>query len=330
MFIKEAHIMIDQRLHNIAVFAHSDVDPREVDIAIKRAMWEMMDEDFPNPKGTTITKPKQDKYAILLEKEIESSVVLNTRGDYESVLPSNYFHLVKADSVVLYECGRKLVKSGELIEGEWYQNIGDTPITYNSVSFPIRKTFKATSNLVYTTPVNKKAKVIKLKRIVSPNRFQEEEFITTIKANGLTKSKPTSPLSVLSGEKIFTSTDGFFIEKVYISYLKKPSNPNYYYKTFDNTASLTLGTVYEVIEGTVIYNGTTYVYDDNSFNLPSFTVVLGFANITGTGKVRIKGDGDIQLPYQTALKVIDKAVIDLSVIAEQPQSKIQNLAQLNP
>lgn len=329
MFIKEAHILIEQGLQKIGVFAHSDIDPDEIDLSLKTWIWKVMDRDFPSNIKEGVTKPKLDKYALLLEKEIEFTPTLNARGDYEITLPDNYFHIVKLDSVTLSVCGHKHIESGKLEEGEWYYNAGDKTVTYNSISIPIRKTFKATSNLTYNTPYGTKAVIYKLKRIIAYTRFEEEEFITIAKNNGLSKSIPRSTIASVVGKKIVVSVDNFFLEKVYISYLKKPIDPNIKYKTISSATALEIGKSYDVVEGDIIYNGTTYKYDGKQSELSSFVVIAGTLNFTGIGKVRIKGQGDIELPYQTCLDIIDKVIIDLSITSEDNQSKIQGKVAIN-
>lgn len=327
MFIKEAHILIEQGLQNIGVFAHSEIHPEEVDLEIKAWIWKTMDDDFPNKRMEELTKPKLDKYAILIEKEIEFVVAQNGKGDYEVIKPDNYFHLIKCDSSSLFICGNKEVPSGQLEEGEWYINLGDTLI-YNTISIPIRKTFQATANKNYSSPTIKgKPKVVKLKKKIGAVRFVEEEFSTTIINNSLTKPVPESPVGTMAGEKIIISVDGFFIEKAYISYLRKPKTPNINFQKIAAGVALTVGKDYEVIDGSVIYNGITYTAGKD-FTFPSFKAVAGNPLFTGAGRVRIKGEGDIELPYQVALDIVSKVVTSLAIKSEQSGQKIQGLASL--
>lgn len=325
MFIKEAHMMIEQGLQQVGVFAHSDMHEQELDLNIKKWIWKTMDKDFPNPRPLKLTKPKLDKYLVLIEKEIELSVTQDIRGNYIATLPANYFHIIKVDAVVNYICGEKHIESGNLEEGETYLNLGGT-ILYNSISLPIRTKFKATSTKTYSlTQANVAAKVIKLKTVVSSCRLVEEEFSTRIIESGLTKPTHKSPIVTMADKKIIISVKDFYIDKIYISYLKKPDSPNIRFRRFDKDVDLILEKEYEVIQGTVTYNGVTYTAGTD-FNFPSFPTVPANYRVTGTGIVRIKGEGDINLPYEVALNIVEKVVLDLSIMSENNQSKIQNLA----
>lgn len=328
MYIKEAHIMIEQGLQQVGVFADYDISPDEIDLAIKEWIWKIMDREFPNERGQKLNKPKVDKYAILIEKEKEFLATVTNRGDYEVALPDNYFHLIKADAEVVFACDFTKIKSGSLIENEWYQNIGEIPIAYNGISIPIRKIFRATSNANYNHTIAKEAHIIKLNKKISPLRFVEEEFSSLINQSGLTKTSSKSPIATVSGKKITINVNGFFIEKVYISYLRKPKDPNYRYKVITPTTDMVVDKEYEVIEGTVTYNGTVYKGGER-FNFPSFKILTGKYRFTGTGEVRLKGDGDIELPYQVALEIKDKVLLDLSIQSENNPQKIQGLAQIN-
>lgn len=324
MFIKEAHILIEQGLQNIGVFAHSEVDPQEIDLEIKTWIWKTMDQDFPSEERGKLTKPKLDKYLVLIEKEIEFPVTLNARGDYEATLPDNYFHLIKVDALVSFKCGEANVESGKIEDGFTYLNLGPS-IIYNGITIPIRKTFKGVNVPIFSNTSTAKSHVVKLKTIVGATRVIEEEFSTRIKNNPLTRSKPKSAIVTLSDRKIIISVDDFFVEKVYISYLKKPQSPNIMFKKFIAGVNLEPLKEYEVIKGSVIYNGTTYTAG-TGFVFPTFTQVGANYTITGTGTARIKGDGDINLPYQVALNIIDKVVLKLSINSEQSPQKIQGLA----
>lgn len=324
MYIKEAHILIEQKLQNIGAFVHSDIDPQEVDLHIKAEMWKMLETDFPEPKGTKINKPKIDKYSVLLEKDIEFAVNKNSRGNYEIVQPNNFFHYVKVSAVVLYECSKVNIVSGKLSNGEYYRVLNNN-IIYNNLVITANSIFKADSSNAYIFQnVNKKAVVIKLDKRISPTRLIEEEFTDAVNDNALTRTKVISPIVNVGNKKIFVLVDNFFIEKIYFSYLKEPVTPNKQFKTFGNADALQANTAYEVIEGSITYNGIQYSVT-SKLKPVSFTTT-GSVSFTGGGKVRIKGDGDIELPYQICLKVIDAVVLVLSASSEVSANKIQALA----
>lgn len=330
MFIIEAHIMIEQGLQKIGVFAHSDIDPEEIDLQINSQMWKTMDREFPNPHTKELTKPKQDRYDVLIEREIPLVVTLDENGDYISMVPDNYFHIIKVNAGVLSYCGKKNVPSGQLETGEWYINLGEA-ITYNGISLPIRRIFQATTiRTYYATQLGKTTLVVKLNKTRAQCRMIEEENVTRVKSGGLTKSKPKSPIVVLAAGKIIISVDGFFLEKAYISYLRKPSRPNIKFKTYTKDNDLPIGKAFQVIEGQVSYGNVTYDAPTSGFEFPSFTFITGQARFTGQGKVRVKNDGDIQLPYQVCLDIIDRVILNLSIVSEDNPQKVQGLASVNP
>ncbi len=329
MYIKEAHILIQQGLQDIGVFANSDALPEEVDIRINDEIWNVLEEDFKplnKPQGFSSIQGNLDKYKDLLEKDVLLEVVKQDEN-YVATLPENYYHLVKDKSVVLYECTTCNVTSGNLLVGEWYIVKG-FPITYNGTLRNKGDIFKCIeASTTYTNiATNEKIIVNHLNRRNVPNRLTEEANIEEINRNALTKTNAKSPLSTLAGSKLFIKAVGFFIEKAYISFIRKPNRAYSDFTKYNNSSTLIVGKEYEVVKGQVTYNSNIYKVNPG-FQLDSFIVVTGHTTITGTGEIRIKGEGDIELPMQVALDVVKKVTLKLAAFAQQNQQKIVNIAQ---
>jgi hypothetical protein len=331
MYIKEAHIMIEQGLQSIGVFAYGDVLQEEVDISINKWIWNILEEDF-KPKPDTRLNFQQiqanlDKYKDLV---IKDSLINITKEDdyYIGELPEDYYHLIKDRSITLRECSKNHIITGKIEEDEWYIVKGRT-ITYNSSLVLKGQVFKGVENVTGYTSITSDISecIFKLEKKKTYNRLTEEENIDEVNSNPLTTSRYDSVLSTVSSNKIYLYFNKFFIEKLYISYLKKPLQANSRFTQYTSASSLTNGTVYEVIQGVMNYNSNTYTYKSYSQLLPSFTYTGGA--VTGTGKLRIKGEGDIEMPRQICLEIINKVVLELKSLGEQNQQSINNVAELN-
>lgn len=331
MYIKEAHMLVEQGLQNIGVFAYSDILPDELDLHLHNEVWSILESEFPSLEGeqkrVLVKQSSLDKYKHLIIKELEIPVTL-TNDLYVGQLPSNYYHLIKNRSIVLYECATCNIKSGELRQGDWYIVKG-RPINYNGLVYQKGEIFKATDILVYSSGITSEPiKLYELKRRSSRNRVTEEEYVDSVNDNALSKTAVKSPLSTVTDKQLAVYVKKFFIEKVFISYLRKPNIPYLSFRQYVTGDTLSVGLTYEVINGNVIYNGVTY-YAKPQFQFDKFTVVAGTTSFTGTGKVRLAGEGDIDLPRQIAIKAIDNVVLRLAAISEQNQQKVVNLSQLS-
>lgn len=326
MYIKKVHILIEQGLQEIGVFAYSDFQPEEVDLQINKATFSMINDEFEPIRTGKIPFQKTqgilDRFQTLEVKDLEL-IPYRNEDSVEAELPANYIHLIRDESLVLTECSLKEVKPGDIEPNQYYMNIGTKTIIYNSISYPKRTYFKGIEGFTsYSFSGVGELKLIKLKKQKSPNRLIKSNELSETLLDSLTRPDKNSPVSTIAGNKIFSYFTDFIIDKLYISYIREPKEVNYNFKKYTSSDALSVGKVYESIDDNVTYNSIIYK------KFEPFTVISGVTSFTG-GTVRELGDGDLELPKSTCYKIIDKVINVLMMISEQSQQKISNLKQEN-
>jgi hypothetical protein len=332
MYIRDAHILVEQGLQNIGVFAYADIQHDEIDIQLNKKMLNLMEDAFdplkkskhPYQDGQSIV----DKFQNLQNKNYNLTGTLSSDGTMlVAPLPVDYVHLIADASLVLKVDNMTPINSGAILPTEFYYNAGQKTIIYNSVSYPTGTYFNGVNNITgYTTSGSGSVLVVKLRQFINPNRLQFEEFTYQVLTNWLTKTNYKAPVSSVSGNNLYgyikkDSPNAFIINNFFITYIRKPKKANYFFKTYGTSDPLTVGQSYESVDNPVIYNGQTYQ------PFQPFSVVTGITSYSNLAKVRLQGDGDIEFSDTMAYDVIDEVIKEISILTEQNQQKIVNLIQ---
>lgn len=326
MYIKQLHTLIEQGLQNIGVFAYADMLPEELDLAINDRMIKMMDEQvqpLKNVKSKELKFKLQyilDRFQNLQVKELPLDVTL-VDNVYVADLPDNYLHLIADISKVLSECNLANVTTGSIQEGNFYLVKGQKSIIYNGDTYPTGSIFVGVRVAGYTYSGTGTLLLIKLEANKRANRLTEEEYLYQVLDNSLEQTDVDSPVSSLSSNQLFTYVDGFYIDKTYLTYLRKPKLVNSFFITYSISEDLVIGQKYESVDNNITYN--TIVYKP----FTPFIIVSGHLRYTGTATVRSYQDGDCEFNDSMSGLLKDLVVLDLSVDTEQAQQKIVNKAQ---
>lgn len=325
MYINTVHTLIEQGLQNIGVFAYADFLPEEVDLAINTRQFKMIDEQVEPLRDTKVQKFKYqyivDRFQNLQVKELP---LTPTKGDncYFVTIPDNYIHLVADISQVLSKCNLTNILTGSIVAGAYYLVTGTKSIIYNTVTYPTGSIFLGVSGITgYTYSGVGNLVLIRLKTSKKANRLTEEEYLFQVLDNSLENTDADSPVSSLSENILTVYVTDFFINKIYLTYIRKPKLVNSKFTTYESTDNLVIDSVYESIDDAITYNGIVYL------PFVPFTIVTGHLTFTGSSRVRIQNDGDLEFTDSMSYHLIDKVVEDLSVKTEQNQQKIVNLAQ---
>lgn len=332
MYIKKMHILIEQKLQNIGVFAYSDFQKEEIDLQIDSSVIKLIEDSF-GFNGTPQKKFEQNQLNKDKLKELEvRNLNLNfiKEGDeYIADLPDDYVHLISDKSQILYKCLTSNVPLGK-IEKDSYYLVEEGSLEYNTKAYTKGEYFKGIDSFTSYSFTSTVPKVIKLESKITSNRLTKGEFYEDIIGNSLTTSSTESLISAISGKKLIIFSPDFFVDKVSITYIKEPKTVKYKFKTYTNTDALINNKEYEVIKGSVSYNGNTYVYGGFD-NLLKFKVEtskgLNFTNIVSGSLVRELKDGDSELNNIACYYIIDGTVKSLAIASEQNQQKIVNLEQ---
>lgn len=327
MYIKKVHILIEQGLQSIGVFAYSDFLKEEVDLQLNKKLYKLLEKYIEPVLTEQNKKVKKFKLQSVLDKfqNLETKITLNlTKNDnvYSVSLPDNYVHLTSDSSLVLSDCLRASIATGSIVEGNYYIVKGQKSIIYNGVTYSTSSIFKGVNGVVgYTFSGTGILLLNQLRAIRKPNRLTEENLLDETLNNALERTSVDSPISTLSSDTISVYVDGFYIDKLYITYLRKPRIINYGFSTYLTSDVLIVGKAYESIGTSVTYQGIVYE------PFTPFTVVTGTTNFIGSSKVRIFNDGDVELSDSMSYVLVDEVVKELAILAEQSQQKIVNLAQ---
>lgn len=327
MYIKKVHILIEQGLQSIGVFAYSDFLKEEVDLQLNKKLYKLLEKYIEPVLTEQNKKVKKFKLQSVLDKfqNLETKITLNlTKNDnvYSVSLPDNYVHLTSDSSLVLSDCLRASIATGSIVEGNYYIVKGQKSIIYNSITYATGSIFKGVNGVVgYTFSGTGILLLNQLRAIRKPNRLTEENLLDETLNNALERTSVDSPVSTLSSDTISVYVDGFYIDKLYITYLRKPRIINYGFSTYLTSDVLIVGKAYESIGTSVTYQGIVYE------PFTPFTVVTGTTNFIGSSKVRIFNDGDVELSDSMSYVLVDEVVKELAILAEQSQQKIVNLAQ---
>lgn len=329
MYIKAIHILIEQGLQEIGVFAYADMLPEEIDLVINASMFKMMDEQIEPLKNIKDSREKKFKLQYILDRfqnlQVKELPFTPTKVDnyYKLTLPDDYLHLIADISEVLYECNGTNIVTGKIITNHLYLVKGQKSIIYNNVTYPTGSVITGVVNVIgYTYSGTGTLELLELKVAKKANRLTEEEYLYEVLDNSLEKTDIDSPVSSLSGNILYTYVEDFFINRNFLTYLRKPKRVNSKFTTYTAGTNLVVNSRYESVTVGVVYNGISYAA------FQPFTVVTGVLVHIGA-PVRIYQDGDTEFTESISYELINRVVIDLSIKTEQPQQKITNLAQEN-
>lgn len=334
MYVGTVHILIEQGLQNIGVLAYGDFLPQELDLAINSRMIRMMDEQVQPLKNTKSKELKfklqyiLDRFQNLQVKEQVFAVTLGSGIDipgtyYFTSLPSNYLHLIADVSQVLRICNTTNVATDSIQQNSFYLVQGGKSIIYNGHTYTTGQIFQGVSGITgYTYTGTGTLLLVLLDHQKRANRLTEEEYLYQVLDNALEGTDDESPVSSLSSNTLYIYVDGFYINQVWMTYLRKPNLVNSLFTTYSTATNLTTGSQYESVDNPITYNGVVY----QPFN--PFTVVTGHLTYTGTATVRAFGDGDCEFTDSMAYVMIEQVILDLSIKSEQEQQKVANLSQL--
>ena len=331
MYIRDVHILIEQGLQSIGVFAYGDILQEELDLEINKQLSLLVDKEIAPVKESTregkqVYKLKLqyfiDRFQNLQVKDLELVPSTSIDGVYVN-LPDDYLHLIADSSLVLKECSLTNVATGSIKSGYYYKVKGDKTIIYNGNNYSKDSIFIGVDSITgYTFSGTGTLLLLELCANKRPNRLTEEEYLLQTLDNSLEQTDFQSPVSSLSGNKLYAYVDDFTINKLYITYLRKAKKVNSKFTTY-TSGSLVAGTKYESVDNTITYNGNSYS------KFQQFTAITGVTTYTGIAKVRVADDGDLELTEAMSYTLIDKVIESLAINIEQNQQKIVNLAQEN-
>lgn len=327
MYIKKVHILIEQGLQTIGVFAYSDFLKEEVDLQINKKTIKLIDKHIEPVITAQNVKDKKFKLQAFLDKfqNLETKVTLNvTKQDdfYFVSLPDDYVHLTSDVSLVLSDCLPTAILTGSIISGHFYIVKGQKTIIYNGQNYTTGSIFKGVDSVTgFTFSGTGTLLINELRTKKVPNRLTEENLLYETLRNALEETCANSPVSTISGGQLNIFVDGFFIDKEFLTYLRKPREASIAFTTYLAADVLIVGKKYESIESTVTYNGVSYL------PFVPFTVITGVLNFVGSSKVRLYQDGDVELSDSMTYVLIDEVIKELAILAEQSQQKIVNLVQ---
>lgn len=329
MYIKQVHILIEQGLQNIGVFAYSDMLPQELDLSINSIMYKMMDEQIKPLEGVKKQEQKfklqyiLDRFQNLQVKEL-SCTVSKLDNSYSCPLPVDYLHLISDLSQVLSECNLSPILTGNIKAGGFYLVKGQKSIIYNTITYPTNSIFLGVDGISgYTYSGTGTLLLLRLASHKKSNRLTEEEYLYQVLDNSLEQTDKDSPVSSLSGNTLYIYFRNFYIYKAFLTYLRMPKLVNSQFLTYATTDNLVIGQQYESIDNPITYNSIAYQ------PFVPFTIVTGHLTYSGSAKVRSYQDGDLEFTNSQSYVLIRRVIETLSIITEQSQQKVVNLAQEN-
>jgi hypothetical protein len=217
MTTRDLHILIEQDVQKISSFAYEDLLPEEIDIQANKSYYEFLN-DFAQfqPRGNRFndTEARMNDIRTLIVRETPLDTV-RTGGVSVASLPSSYLYLVGLKAETLAECSLEYAVTVE--PNKFYILKSDT-ITIEGDTYT--KGQVVTVTVPYTAG---STKFIELTKQTIPCRIVTNEEYEELEQHHYGKSKYMSPLAVISSEGITLSTKDFFINKVYLTYIKKPN-----------------------------------------------------------------------------------------------------------
>lgn len=227
MTIRDIHILIEQGLQKIGVFAYADIEHDEIDLAIDSVIVREIRNIFrdidaiQHPNNYERNQYEADFLRILKTKQCINASKVD--DGYSIDLPIDYLHLISDSSNVLaLNCNVKTLDSekDDVLEiGKTYRANGD--VLHNGKWYKNCEIFVAETTDLY-------GKVTELATKKMPNRLTKSENINNVLTNSLTKSNYKSPVSELVGNKLIVYTDNSFkLSQICITYIRLPKKVSY-------------------------------------------------------------------------------------------------------
>ena len=325
MDIRKVHILIEQGLQQVGVFAYDDFTHEEIDLEIDASVYRIIKSAF-----TSIRLENQYQYnqGVLdrirtLQSTEKPLTISSTEEDYvEFNLPEDYIHRIRVSARIAIPDQCSILKCNKIEVGKLYK-LNNGKIRYNNEEYNSGDTFTGVEGVkqfeYYPDTNNVEIVEIKSKRVRC--RVVESDKIDQILENSLSKTKASSPVTEITEEIVRAYFSDFVINNLIFSYIRTPSPVNFNFQRYSVGSTLIAGTKYEVISGTIILNDSTTYGAGQNFTLSANS------SFTGTGVVKEYLDGDLVLPTPVCYDVINDVVQELSIKSEQSQQKIVNLAQ---
>lgn len=323
MDIRKVHILVEQGLQQVGVFAYDDFEPEEIDLQVDAAVYKILKSAFHPERPNNQFQYNQgvlDRIRVLQETDILGQGIDNPSEDYIEVkLPEDYLDLVRSSSLIEKGWCCSNDPCLHIKEGKFYKVLSGA-IIYDSIEYREGEVFKGVvnRNIFTELPSEDKIKVVEFKPLRKHNRLIESARVYEVLDNSLSTTSINSPVSELTKDSIRVYYSNFIVNNILISYIRLPSPVNFNFKRFSYSDQLTVGKKYEVLKTPVTYGGISY-------NLRDSFIADSSTSFVGTGQIKEFLDGDLNLPEQVCYDVIHEAVQKLAIISEQDQQKINNL-----
>lgn len=208
------HINVEQEVQKISSFAYENIEPEELDIQANKSFYQFLN-DFVTlqPRGNQLndTEARLNDIRSLVIRDTPLSAITNDSVSVAS-LPNSYLYLVGLKADVYTECN----KVTELVPNNFYLlKVGSYVI--DSVTYPQGSIVKTLNKL--TVP---KDTFVQMTFSQRPVRIVSNADYYDLEDSHYGKSTKKSPLGSVWGNQISISTKGFLINKVYLSFVRKP------------------------------------------------------------------------------------------------------------
>ena len=323
MDIRKVHILIEQKLQQVGVFAYDDFEHQEIDLQIDEQVFRILKSAFNPIRQNNQFQYNQgvlDRIRVLQKTEVPLSVT--EEEDYViTELPEDYIHSIRLSAnVFLPEKCTKL--KCNRIEANKVYKLNKGRILYNNIEYNSGDTFIGVEGEkeFQFFPDSKNVEIVQIKTRKVACKIGQSDLISDLLENSLSTTRASKPLAEIEENNIRVYFSDFAINNLIFSYIRTPSPVNFNFQRYNVGDSLEPNTKYEVIKETVSYQGTTY-------GLGQVFTTTSSTSFTGTGVVKKYQDGDLNLPLPVCYDVINGTVQELAMISEQNQQKIANLVQ---
>lgn len=323
MDIRKVHILVEQGLQQVGVFAYDDFLHEEIDLQIDKAVYRILKSAFNPIQANNSFQYNQgvlDRIRVLQETDVLlNSSKFPQSGYIQAPLPEDYIHYIRSISLVETStcCGSSHCTC--IDEGKFYKVLTGA-IIYNNIEYREGDVFQGVEGKqVYSElPSEDEIKVVDFSPKRSSNRIIESDKVYEVLSNGLSKTISRSPVGEIGKDFIRIYYSNFVVNNLLFSYIRTPEPVNFNFKRLSSSDELEQGIEYEVLTGTINYAGSQY-------SAKQTFIATSSTFFSGTGIVKKYLEGDLNLPEQVCYDVINEVVEQLSVLSEQNQQKINNL-----
>lgn len=235
MLPKKIHILIEQGLQQVGVFAYSDFTHEEIDLEINKQQYAYLNKIF-NPN--VYAGQKASNYFEFNQEVLDRISVLqktvnltkfNTEEDNVSyTIPSDYLHYIRSTSNVSpinLQCSKLYCNK---VEPNKTYKILSGSILYKGVQYNKGDSFVAdTESKFEIIPTQEMINVAEIKSKKFRNRLGHSYQIDDLLENSLTTSKINSPVCSIVGNLLKVYTNNFSVNTVQLLYCRKPIEVNF-------------------------------------------------------------------------------------------------------